>query len=140
MRPRKTILVCSDNEQRISLLNYMLEINRYRPLSALGVDCAFGYLRSEREINLVVVLPPFRGAAKVLEKASFRHPGTVRLVIADRQYIAEEACLCGFADVALVDPKAADLLERMKVWTGRKPGPKKSIPVVDEEMAPACSA
>lgn len=125
MRPKKVILCVDDNEQDLSVLKFMLSTNGYRVLSASTGQEALA-LFQENLIDLVLVdygMPQMRGdqlVGKLKEIASH----VPMMLLGDPQKMNGQI----HAADALVAKKTCspqELLERIKVMSARKRGPRK---------------
>ena len=128
MRPKKIILCVDDNEQELSVLKFMLSTNGYRVVSASnGADAIdlFGDLA----VDLVLsdyAMPQMNGDQLVnrLKQLSSHVP---MILLGDPQKMGDQ--MHG-AD-ALLHKKTCspqELLERIKVMSARKRGPRKGAP------------
>ena len=124
MRPKKVILLVDDNEQELSVLKFMLETNGYRVIEATSGKEAIGWF-SEVRPDLVLAdyaMPQMNGTQLVnrLKQIASYVP---MILLCDPQKIAGQI---HSAD-ALMSKKQcspSDLLERIKVMSARKRGPK----------------
>jgi CheY-like chemotaxis protein len=125
MRPKKVILCVDDNEQELSVLTFMLATNGYRVLSALNGQEAIGMF-SENIVDLVLAdfaMPQMNGDQLVgrLKQIASHVP---MILLGDPQKMGSDI---HSAD-ALMPKKnhtAQELLERIKVMSARKRGPRK---------------
>lgn len=138
MRPKKIILCVDDNEQELSVLKFMLATNGYRVVSASNAQEAIGIF-SELPVDLVLsdyTMPQMNGDQLVgrLKQIASHVP---MILLGDPHKIGDQ--LHG-AD-ALLAKKACsphDLLERIKVMSARKRGPRKgSTRMVHAQLAVA---
>ena len=128
MRPKKIILCVDDNEQELSVLKFMLATNGYRVVSASnGADAIdlFGDLA----VDLVLsdyAMPQMNGDQLVIRlKQLASH--VPMILLGDPQKMGDH--MHG-AD-ALLHKKTCspqELLERIKVMSARKRGPRKGTP------------
>jgi CheY-like chemotaxis protein len=125
MRPKKVILCVDDNEQDLSVLSFMLTTNGYRIMPALTAQEAIGMF-SELQIDLVLAdyaMPQMNGAqlVKRLKQISGHVP---MILLGDPQTVGDEI---HEADAVLAKKNCSslDLLERIKVMSARKRGPRK---------------
>jgi CheY-like chemotaxis protein len=127
MRPKKVILCVDDNEQDLSVLKFMLTTNGYRVLTAVNGQDAIGIF-TENLIDLVLAdfsMPQMNGDQLVtrLKQIASHVP---MILLGDPQKMNGE--LHG-AD-ALVGKKTCspqELLERIKMMSARKRGPRKGM-------------
>jgi CheY-like chemotaxis protein len=125
MRPKKIILCVDDNEQELSVLKFLLATNGYRVMSANTGQEAIGIF-SEMPVDLVLsdfTMPQMNGDQLVrrLKEIASHIP---MILLGDPQKMGD--ALHG-AD-ALLAKKACsphELLERIKIMSARKRGPRK---------------
>lgn len=125
MRPKKTILCVDNNEQTLSVRKFMLETRGYRVLSALSGERALEIFRNGG-IDLVLsdlLLPDVDGNELVRRMKDFS-PEVPTILVSSTVKAFERANL---ADAFL--PKGActpaEVLERIRIMSARKRGPKK---------------
>jgi CheY-like chemotaxis protein len=125
MRPKKVILCVDDNEQDLSVLKFMLSTNGYRVLSASTGQEAVE-LFGENLVDLVLAdfsMPQMNGDQLVtrLKQIASHVP---MILLGDPQKMNGQI----HAADALVAKKTCspqELLERVKVMSARKRGPRK---------------
>jgi CheY-like chemotaxis protein len=136
MRPKKVILCVDDNEQELSVLKFMLETNGYRVLSAIsGKDAVAAF--SDNSVDLVLAdyaMPQMNGNQLVdrLKQIASHVP---MILLGDPQRMGGE--IHG-ADALLAKKNCSsqELLERIKVMSARKRGPRKgTVRQVPAELA-----
>jgi CheY-like chemotaxis protein len=125
MRPKKIILCVEDNEQELSVLKFMLSTNGYRVLSAGNGQEAIE-LFSSAPVDLVLAdqsLPQMNGC-QLVERLKQIASHIPRIVLGDPQRMAGEM---HSADALLAKKNCSplELLERIKVMSARKRGPRK---------------
>jgi CheY-like chemotaxis protein len=139
MRPKKVILCVDDNEQELSVLKFMLATNGYRVVSALNGQEAIGIF-AETPVDLVLAdfaMPQMNGSQLVdrLKQISQHIP---MILLGDPQKMGSD--IHG-ADALLAKKNCTsqELLERIKVMSARKRGPRKGSVRVSpaEELAVA---
>jgi CheY-like chemotaxis protein len=125
MRPKKIILCVDDNEQELSVLKFMLSTNGYRVVSANNAHDAIGIF-SEMPIDLVLTdfsMPQMNGdqLVKRLKQIASHVP---MILLGDPNKMGDS--LHG-ADALLAKKNSSphELLERIKVMSARKRGPRK---------------
>jgi CheY-like chemotaxis protein len=139
MRPKKVILCVDDSEQDLSVLKFMLATNGYRVVSATNGREAIGIF-AETAVDLVLAdysMPQMNGCQLVerLKQIAVHVP---MILLGDPQKMAGEMHA---ADALLAKKNCSpqELLERIKVMSARKRGPRKGsqrlVPV--EELAVA---
>jgi two-component system, OmpR family, response regulator CpxR len=138
MRPKKVILCVDDNEQDLSVLKFMLVTNGYRVLSATNGPDAIA-LFGENQIDLVLAdhaMPQMGGDQLVLKlKQMASHVPMV--ILGDPQKMNGQ--IHG-ADALLAKKTCSpqELLERVKIMSARKRGPRKGVSrLINAELAVA---
>jgi len=127
MRPKKMILCVDDNEQELSVLKFMLMTNGYRVVSASNGHDAIGIF-SDTAVDLVLsdyAMPQMSGDQLVtrLKQIASHVP---MILLGDSQKSGDQ--LHGAdALVSKICPRG-ELLERIKVMSARKRGPRKGAP------------
>lgn len=127
MRPKKVILCVDDNEQDLSVLKFMLSTNGYRVLSASNGQDAVS-LFSENLVDLVLAdysMPQVSGDQLVgrLKQIASHVP---MILLGDPQKMSG---LIHGADALLAKKTCTpqELLERVKLMSARKRGPRKGM-------------
>jgi two-component system, OmpR family, response regulator CpxR len=135
MRPKKVILCVDDNEQELSVLAFMLSTNGYRVLAASNGQEAIAHYTSAPQIDLVLAdsnMPQMSGSQLVerLKRISTHVP---MLLLGDPQ----AASSMHAADAMLVRKSCTtqELLERVKMMSARKRGPRKGSQRVPQSQA-----
>jgi two-component system, OmpR family, response regulator CpxR len=138
MRPKKVILCVDDNEQDLSVLKFMLVTNGYRVLAATNGQDAIA-LFADNQIDLVLTdpaMPQMSGDQLVLKlKQIASHVPMV--ILGDPQKMNGQ--IHG-ADALLAKKNCSpqELLERVKIMSARKRGPRKGVSrLVSAELAVA---
>lgn len=138
MRPKKVILCVDDNEQDLSVLKFMLATNGYKVLSAINGQEAIGIF-AENLVDLVLAdfsMPQMNGDQLVMKlKQIAAH--VPMILLGDPQKMAGEMYA---ADALLAKKNCSpqDLLERIKVMSARKRGPRKgAVRMMPAELAVA---
>jgi len=127
MRPKKVILCVDDNEQELSVLKFMLVTNGYRVLAASGGQEAIS-LFQQNAVDLVLAdyaMPQMTGDQLVAElKQVAAHVPMV--LLGDPQKMNGQ--IHG-ADALLAKKTCTsqELLERVKLMSARKRGPRKGV-------------
>ncbi len=125
MRPKKIILCVDDNEQELSVLKFMLATNGYRVVSANNGQEAIGIF-ADTAVDLVLsdyAMPQMSGDQLVIRlKQIASH--VPMILLGDPQKMGDT--LHG-ADALLPKKTCSphELLERIKVMSARKRGPRK---------------
>ncbi|MGC9157530.1 MAG: response regulator [Terracidiphilus sp.] len=125
MRPKKIILCIDDNEQDLSVLKFMLATNGYRVVAATSGQQAIGIF-ADTPVDLVLAdyaMPQMNGA-QLVERLKQIAAHVPMILLGDPLKMNGEIHI---ADALL--PKknctAQDLLERIKVMSARKRGPRR---------------
>lgn len=126
MRPKKVILCVDDNEQDLSVLKFMLTTNGYRVLAATSGQEALAILSDSVQIDLVLsdyAMPQMNGK-QLAERLKRLAPHVPMVLLGDPQSMAGEMHV---ADAMLAKKNCSpqELLERVKVMSARKRGPRK---------------
>jgi len=139
MRPKKVILCVDDNEQELSVLKFMLATNGYRVVSATNGREAIGIF-AETAVDLVLAdysMPQMNGC-QLVERLKQIAAHVPMILLGDPQKMAGEMHVAD-AHLAKKNCSSQELLERIKVMSARKRGPRKGsqrmVPV--EELAVA---
>jgi two-component system, OmpR family, response regulator CpxR len=140
MRPKKVILCIDSNEQELSVLRFLLETNGYRVLAAANGQDAVAVFSTAQQIDLVLASPQVAQmpGTQLVERLKRMGPYVPMILFADAQpgngdiHVAD-------AMVARRNCSAQELLERIKVMSTRKRGPRKGTQriVQDSELAAA---
>ena len=125
MRPKKVILCVDDNEQELSVLKFMLATNGYRVVSALTGQEAIGIF-ADTQVDLVLAdfaMPQMNGCQLVdrLKQIAAHVP---MVLLGDLQKMENEMSGAD-ATLAKKNLSAQELLEKIKVMSARKRGPRK---------------
>jgi CheY-like chemotaxis protein len=126
MRPKKVILCVDDNEQELSVLKFMLSTNGYRVLSAASGQEAIHAFVSAPQIDLVLAdgsMPQMSGT-QLVERLKRINGFVPMIVLADAQAMNGQIHTAD-AMLARKNCSTLELLERIKVMSARKRGPRK---------------
>jgi CheY-like chemotaxis protein len=126
MRPKKVILCVDDNEQELSVLKFMLATNGYRVLTASNGQEAIAVFATALQIDLVLAdttMPQMSGG-QLVERLKRMRGHVPMILLGDVQAANGELHV---ADAVLVKKNCStlELLERIKVMSARKRGPRK---------------
>jgi len=127
MRPKKVILCVDDNEQDLSVLKFMLATNGYRVLSANNGQEAVGIF-AENLVDLVLTdfaMPQMNGD-QLVEQLKQIAAHVPMILLGDPQKMSGQM---HSADALLAKRTCSpqELLERIKVMSARKRGPRKGM-------------
>ncbi len=131
MRPKKVILCVDDNEQELSVLKFMLSTNGYRVLSASNGQEAIAIFASVPQVDLVLSdtnMPQMSGR-QLVERLKRMADYVPMILLGDAQ---PGAAPFGSGEIHVADAlltrkncSSQELLERIKVMSARKRGPRK---------------
>ena len=125
MRPKKVILCVDDNEQELSVLKFMLMTNGYKVVAATNGQEAIGAFQTN-QVDLVLAdfnMQPMKGDQLVHRlKAIASH--VPMILLGDPQMTGGEIHVAD-ALVAKKNYSPQELLERIKIMSARKRGPRK---------------
>jgi two-component system, OmpR family, response regulator CpxR len=135
MRPKKTILCVDDNEQTLSVRKFLLETRGYRVFTAVNGQEAIGVF-SSMPVDLVLTdlgLPQMDGNALIghLKEVSPEVP----MILTSETVRAGERTHRADAFLGKGCCSAAELIERIRVMSARKRGPRKAQPAVETHGA-----
>jgi two-component system response regulator CpxR len=125
MRPKKIILCVDDNERDLSVLKFMLSTSGYRVHGAASGQEALAIFPG-LQVDLVLIdfaMPQMNGR-QLVERLKRIAPHVPMLLLGDPQAMGGEIHL---ADAMLAKKNCSpqELLERVKVMSARKRGPRK---------------
>jgi CheY-like chemotaxis protein len=139
MRPKKVILCVNDNEQELSVLKFTLATNGYRVLAASNGQEAIANFATAPQIDLVLaeINMPQMSGVQLAERLKRMRPHVPMILLGDAQAASGELHV---ADAVLTRKSCStqELLERIKVMSARKRGPRKGaqrMPQVEELAA-----
>jgi two-component system response regulator CpxR len=140
MRPKKIILCVDDNEQELSVRKFMLSTNGYRVLSATNGEEAIERF-NEAQVDLVLTdfsMPRMNGA-ELIAKLKQIAAHVPMILLGDTQQVGSEPHR---ADAVIPKKNCTplELLERIKIMSARKRGPRKGTVravMVHNELAAA---
>jgi CheY-like chemotaxis protein len=141
MRPKKVILCVDDNEQELSVTKFMLETNGYRVLPAANGQEAIAIFATAPQIDLVLAdatLPKMSGG-QLVERLKRMRCHVPMMLLGDGQPASAEIHVAD-AMVARKNCSTQELLERIKVMSARKRGPRKGAQRVTHVSELAASA
>jgi CheY-like chemotaxis protein len=126
MRPKKVILCVDDNEQELSVLKFTLLTNGYRVLAASNGQEAIAVFSTTPQIDLILAdtsMPQMSGI-QLAERLKRLRSYVPILLLADGQAAAGERHVAD-AVMARKSCTTSELLERVRVMSARKRGPRK---------------
>lgn len=125
MRPKKIILCVDDNEQELSVLKFMLSTNGYRVLSANnGKDAIEMFADAQVDLVLSDFSMPQMDGDQLVGRLKQMASHVPMILLGDPQKMGDR--LHG-ADALLAKKNCSpqELLERIKIMSARKRGPRK---------------
>ena len=138
MRPKKVILCVNHNEQELSVLKFMLATNGYRVVSAVSGQEAIGVFK-ETAVDLVLAdfaLPQMSGK-QLVERLKGIAAHVPMILLGDPQAM-NNGIQSADALLAKKSCTSQELLERIKLMSARKRGPRKGTQrVAATELAAA---
>jgi two-component system, OmpR family, response regulator CpxR len=124
MRPKKIILCVDDNEQDLSVTTFILSTNGYKVIAASGGQEALGIFAGA-QIDLVLADHSMQqmNGSQLVERLKRIAPHVPMILLGDPQRMAGEI---HSADALLNKKNCSplELLERIKVMSTRKRGPR----------------
>jgi two-component system, OmpR family, response regulator CpxR len=126
MRPKKVLLCVDDNEQELSVAKFMLETNGYRVLTATSGQEAIAIFNGTPQIDLVLAdatMPQMNGR-QLVERLKRLKNYVPMMLLGDGQAAGNELHVAD-AMIARKSCSTQELLERIKVMSARKRGPRK---------------
>jgi CheY-like chemotaxis protein len=133
MRPKKIILCVDDNEQELSVLKFMLATNGYRVVSAgNGQEAIAIFAGYQVDLVLADFAMPHMDGGQLVNRLKQMAAHVPMILLGDPQKMGSEM-LAADALLAKKNCSAQELLERIKVMSARKRGPRKGA----LRMAPA---
>ena len=140
MRPKKIILCVDDNEQELSVLKFMLTTNGYRVISASTGQEAIREF-SANQVDLVLAdfnMQPMKGDQLVhrLKGIASHVP---MILLGDAAMTGSEIHM---ADALLAKKNCSphDLLDKIKIMSARKRGPRKGTQRVTAQAVLAAAS
>jgi CheY-like chemotaxis protein len=125
MRPKKVILCVDDNEQELSVLKFMLETNGYRVVSSTnGLDAMGVFAETQVDLVLSDFAMPQMSGSQLVDRLKQIAPYIPMILLGDPQRMGSDIHA---ADALLAKKNCSpqELLERIKVMSARKRGPRK---------------
>jgi len=125
MRPKKIILCVDDNEQDLSVLKFMLSTNGYRVVSANnGADAIDIFADNAVDLVLSDYSMPQMNGDQLVNRLKQIASHVPMILLGDPQKMGDQ--MHG-ADALLAKKNCSpqELLERIKVMSARKRGPRK---------------
>jgi CheY-like chemotaxis protein len=123
MRPKKKILLVGASEDRLSILRFMLDTNGFAVTAVVGAAAAIEQLRAQTYELLFCEHWPLPGIEHLLNQAYEIDPAMRSLVLAPG-LTSSPAGLNTDAVLLRGGCSSFELLERVKILTARKRGPR----------------
>jgi two-component system, OmpR family, response regulator CpxR len=125
MRPKKVILCVDDNEQELSVLKFMLSTNGYRVVSACsGQEAISIFTQTQVDLVLADLTMPNMDGNQLVDRLKQIAPHIPMILWGDAQRMGGDIYTAD-ALLAKKNCSAHELLERIKVMSVRKRGPRK---------------
>ena len=125
MRPKKIILCVNDNEQELSVLKFMLATNGYRVVSATsGQEAIAVFAGTSVDLVLTDYAMPQMDGNQLVDRLKQIAPHVPMILLGDLQKMSGEIHA---ADALLAKKNCStqELLERIRLMSARKRGPRK---------------
>jgi len=125
MRPKKIILCVDDNELELSVLKFMLSTNGYKVLSATtGQEAVTAFSKNQVDLVLADLAMPQMNGIQLVERLKQISSHVPMILLGDPQKMDSEVHR---ADAMLAKKNCSpfELLERIKIMSARKRGPRK---------------
>jgi len=125
MRPKKVILCVDDNEQELSVLKFMLATNGYRVVSATsGQEAITVFAGTSVDLVLTDYAMPQMDGNQLVDRLKQIAPHVPMILLGDLQKMSGEIHA---ADALLAKKNCStqELLERIRLMSARKRGPRK---------------
>lgn len=125
MRPKKIILCVDDNEQDLSVLSFMLSTNGYRVIATVIPDEAIEiFATSQVDLVLADFAMPRMNGAHLVRRLKQMGGHVPMILLGDPQAMSAEIHT---ADAMLAKKNCSplELLERIRIMSARKRGPRK---------------
>ena len=132
MRPKKVILCVNQNEQELSVLKFMLSTNGYRVLAATtGQEAISAFKETAGDLVLSEFALPQMSGKQLVERLKGISSHVPMILLGDPQAMSSGIQIAD-ALLAKKNCTSQELLERIKVMSARKRGPRKG----SQRMAP----
>lgn len=139
MRPKKIILCVDDNEQDLSVLSFMLSTNGYRVIPAVTAEEAIEiFATSQIDLVLADFAMPQMNGVQLVKRLKQMGGHVPMILLGDPQTMSTDIHA---ADAMLAKKNCSplELLERIRIMSARKRGPRKgthrTAPVAQELAA-----
>ena len=134
MRPNKIILCVDDNELELSVLKFMLSTHGYRVLSATtGQEAIAAFSNHQVDLVLADFAMPQMNGSQLVERLKQISSHVPMILLADPQKMETEVHRAD-AMVAKKNCSPFELLERIKLMSARKRGPRKGSVRVNQGL------
>jgi DNA-binding response OmpR family regulator len=133
MRPKKKILIVSASEERASILRFTLYVRGFDAAAVLSAEAATVAIR-EALYDLLLCDLPLVGVEQLLAKVHASDSGMRTVVLASRRSALPQGLYADAVMAAGYLPE--DLVDRIKIMTARKRGPKPAAKPVDSVPVP----
>jgi two-component system response regulator CpxR len=125
MRPKKIILCVDDNEQELSVLSFILSTNGYKVLPAnTGQEAIDIFATSQIDLVLTDFSMPQMNGAQLVKRLKQMGSHVPMILLGEPQSMGSEIHAAD-AMLAKRNCSSLELLERVKIMSARKRGPRK---------------
>jgi len=130
MKPKRTILCLDGNEQQLSIRKVLLQTRGYRVVTCTGKQEALdAFKRGGIDLVLADLLMPSMEGARFVDEIKTLSPQTPAILLSGKVKAYDHDTRADlFLSKGMHAP--AELLERIRLLTVRKRGPKRSPPRV----------
>lgn len=128
MRPKKVILLVDDDENRLSILKFLLETNSYRVVAAGGGKLALAEFLATPAIDLVIAeasMPQISGEQLIARLKKIRPYIPMVLLVGPGVVVSPESLDDGMREHS---HPSVQLLDWIKIKTSCKRGPRNRLP------------
>jgi len=130
MRPKKKILLAGENAVTLGILKFLLECNGYAPTVAHSDTEAYARL-ADGLFELMICEKPLADTEVFIREVKGLYPYMPTIFL----FHYHKEIYSGYADVSLYNPTTVELLERVKIMSMRKRGPRKGSSFKPRELA-----
>lgn len=141
MRPKKQILVVDSSEDRASCMSFMLETNGYRVFTAKTYDEAEAMFLDLYDLDLALVgYDDEESFGPALTRRFKQMKSHVPIIMLGNRDLLSNSIYAADAFLERDNLSSAELLERIKIMSARKRGPRKGYIPHPRPAAPALRA
>lgn len=120
MRPKRVVLLVGEKESDLNLLSYVLTIRNYAVVAAASLQ-EVHFLLSKSTCDIMIIQSPMASTTELMKHAKKINPAIPIILLS----ASKQEPLNVYADAVLYKPSSMELLERIRVMSARKRGPRK---------------